>query len=364
MKKILFLLFIVFVMSAFADSNTTIDGISSTTITGQIMTKFDIELKRWSDTIVPLAKNIFYFLAVVDIALSAIDLLLKGSDAVGYIALLAKKTITFSFFMILFNHSELVDAIFKTFMEAGNNISIVRVSPDNILSLGVEILLKIIEKINFSISSIVIIMAGFTTLVCLGMLAAQLFLAYVKVWSMFALAPLVYSLGALTQTRQYATGPIMAIFKASIELMTIKAFIGFCYAFMDGWTDNVSSNFDYAITVAAMSVLILSVIMGLNSLIEGLFAGVNPATSMSGFSTASNAIKTVGAAAAGVGGAVAAGAYAYKLTGEQKAAGDTGASFMKNMASSYASSAFKNSATGNLRDQYNAAKNANKTKEQ
>ncbi|MDY0215039.1 MAG: P-type conjugative transfer protein TrbL [Bacilli bacterium] len=305
-----------------------------------LLSTFQSASNSWRAAVVPAAKYVFFSLVVIDFVLDFGFIALKdGLNFDAFFAPLMRKTLIVGFFLMLFQFSTWLASIPNSLAQIGNNAAGVAVSPDNILLYA----LKMVNTIWSGISvlaigdSLVLVFAGIVLLVAFGLMGAQLFVTYVKMYALLAISPLIFSLAGLGQTRQMAVNPIFAIIKVGMELMLIKMFLGLTITKIQSFAANVDTDNSSVMTMIVVSILMVSVVMMIPSMVEAVANGSLGSNSTAGLSTARSMMSgATGAAAGAIGGAIGMGAAvkaASALTKEQKAGGDSSASTFKNLRS-------------------------------
>lgn len=323
MKKILLLL--LFCAVAFADVNTT-------TPTSPLLSVFQSATASWRTSFVTYALYIFYVLTIVDLVINVGFSYIKGNDYGEIYYTLIRTTIVVGFFLALFQYSDWLSSIPSGFSQIADKTTKVAVDPDKIMDYAIFIVAKIWQGITITKpgDSLALAFAGIVLLIAFGLLSAQLFMAYVKNYTLLSLAPLAFSLGGLTQTRQMAFNPIFAIIKSGMELMLIKMFLALTITTMDSWANNIGDDNGSIMVMILTSVVMVSVVHMTHGMVESILSGSLAQSSTAGMGTAQavmGGIAAGGMAGVGIGAAVKA---ANALAKEQRAAGDGDASTWKN----------------------------------
>ncbi|MGD9971259.1 MAG: P-type conjugative transfer protein TrbL [Sulfuricurvum sp.] len=318
-------------------------GVDPTNQAHSLLSPFMSASAHWRETIVPYAMYVFWALTTIDFVLE-FGLIAAGGkvDWSDFIPLLIRKTLMIGFFLMLFQYSHWLASIPESFAQIGNTAAGVSVSPDNVLNNGIAIIEKIWEGISVLDigDSIMLALCGVVMLIAFGLMAAQLFMNYVKTYALLALAPLVFALAGLSQTRQIAVNPILAVIKAGMELLLLELYMGLAITKLTEYAANVDTDTNSVLAMAVTTVLIASVVHMVPGIVESLMSGTLGSNSTAGIGTfQSVAAGAVGGAigagkgAAGFGAAVKA---ASSLAKEQRAAGDSTASTFKNLKSAFA----------------------------
>lgn len=317
-----------------------------------LLSSFEAASLHWRSVIVPAAMVVFGLLLTADLVLEFGMIALSGKvDWSDFIPPLIKKTLMIGFFLMLFQHSDWLATIPASFSQLGDTASGQSVDPDNIIAAALKIVLSLVKGITVFhlVDSLALLFSAIIILIAFGLMAAHLIMTYIKTYVLIALAPLVFSLAGLSQTRQMAYNPIIALIKAGAELLLLKLFLGLSITMMHDFAVNVDNDDGSIFVMIIMSIVMASVVHMAAGIVEALFSGSVAQNSTSGLGTAAAvaggmAAGAMGAAkgAAGFGAAIKA---ASSLAKEQRASGDTTASTMKNLKSAFKDD-FKRSMSG------------------
>ncbi len=289
-----------------------------------LLASFEAASTHWRSVIVPAAMWVFGALITIDLVIEFGKIAMSGKvDFSDFIPPLIQKTLMIGFFMMLFQYSDWLATIPDSFSQLGDTASGETVDPDNIIAAALKIVLSLMEGLSVYhlIDSITLFFSAIIILIAFGLMAAHLIMAYIKSYVMLALAPLVFSLAGLTQTRQMAYNPIFANIKVGAEILLLKLFLGLSITMMHDFAAHVDNDNGSIFVMIIMSIVMASVVHMTSSIVEALFSGTVAQTSTAGLGTAAAvAGGAMGAAkgAAGMGSAVKA---AASLSSSQGATG-------------------------------------------
>lgn len=289
-----------------------------------LLASFEAASTHWRAVIVPSAKWVFGALLTIDFVLE-FGLLADGGkvDFSDLFPLLIRKTLMIGFFLMLFTHGDWLATIPASFSQLGDTASGVPVDPDNIIAAALQIVLSLVHGMSalHLADSIALFFSAIIILIAFGLMAAQLIMTIIKTYVFLALAPLVFSLAGLSQTRQMAYNPIFAIIKAGAELLLIKLFLGLSITMMHDFAVNVDNDDGSIFVMIIMSIVMASVVHMAGGIVEALFSGTVAQNSTAGLGTAAAvAAGAMGAAKSAAGGASAVKA-ASSLASSQGATG-------------------------------------------
>lgn len=343
MKTFLLILFVL-APAAFAAIDPNANQANS------LMATFQSASTSWRAAIVPAAKYVFYTLVIMDWVIEFGFMAIKGTDIGEIFAVLIRKTLVIGFFLMLFTHGDWLATIPNSLAQIGNNAAGMSVSPDNILLYALQIVDAIWDGISLTeiADSLILVFAGIVLLIAFGLMAAQLFMTYVKMYALLAVAPLIFSLAGLQNTRQMAYNPFFAIIKVGLELMFLKLFLGLTITKVQAFAASVETDNSSIMTMIAVSVLMVGVVHMIPGMVESVATGSLGANSTAGLGMAQAAAAGVGGAVGGAVGAGAAVKAASNLAKEQRAGGDTTASTFKNLRSAFANDVQRSMAGENI----------------
>lgn len=346
MKRLLIIFGVLFLTPAFLYG-----AVATTDNTATILATFQTASTSWRAAIVPAAKFVFWALLTIDFVLEFGFIAMSGKVDFGdFIPLLIRKTLLIGFFLMLFQYSHWLATIPASFSQLGNNAAGVAVDPDNVIDAALNIVGSLLHGVSIyhPADSLALVIAAFIILIAFGKTAAQMVMTYIKTYIFLAVAPLLFSLGGLAQTRQMAYNPIFAIIKAGAELMLIKLVLGLMITTMHNFATNVESDDGSIMVMIIVSIILASVVEMIPGMVEALFSGGVASNSTSGLGTLQNVAAGAAGAVAGAVGMGAAVKAASNLAKEQRAGGDSSASTFKNLKSAFSNDVQRSMAGENI----------------
>lgn len=304
-----------FATFAFADVNNQADS---------ILVPFISASHGWHDTFIPAARWLLMGLATMDFVLEFGYMAVAGQLEFGAIMVsLIRKVLTIGFFLMLFEHGDWLATIPSSFAQLGNTASGQSVSPDNVMNTGMQIVKLLWDHISLTDigGSILLIFSGAIMLIAFGLMAAQLFMTYVKTYAILAIAPLIFSLAGLSYTRSYAANPIIALIKTGLELLLLELFMGYAVTKLTEYAANVDILTDSIISMVGTSILLASVVHMIPGMVESVMSGSLGSNSTAGLGTAASVAGGMAAGAKSAAGGASAVKAAASLAGSQGATG-------------------------------------------
>lgn len=315
MKKIILLLLLpVLVFAAVSPDHQT----------QLLLQDFKDASSTWRDSFMDAARYVFWSLTVIDLVLSFGTLVFTSNlDFGSVMTTLIQKSLIIGFFLMLFQYSHWLVSIPRSFNQLANNASGVPVEVDSVFNYGIDIVADMWNGISIFApgDSLALVFAGIILIIAFSLMAAQLFMTTIKMYAILAVAPLVFSLGGLSQTRQMAYNPIFAIIKVGMELLFIKLFMGLTITKMHEFSTNVDTDNNSILIMIGMAILMVSVVQMVHGLVEAVLSGTLGTNSTSGFGTAANVAGGVASAAKSAAGGAVAIKAATSLASSQGATG-------------------------------------------
>lgn len=299
MTKILLFLLLPIVIFAEVSTNNQAQGLLSI---------FDAAQAAWIAAIIPVALRLFWSLVIIDWIWTFGMLVLKGTEFAELITTLIQKLLIIGIFLALFQFTSWIDSIPRSFSILADNANALAtpIEPDTILEQGFSIVEVVWDGIAFFDSvgdSIGLMFAGLIILFAFIIMTAIFFVVIVKIYLLIVGAYIVLALGGLGYTRTIGINPLIAIFKAGLELFFIKLLLGFSLNTINTMAANVGTDNNSIMAMIGVSILIAAMISMVSGLVDSLTNGYLGTNGSLGGNTKS---AMMGAGAGAVGGTMAA----------------------------------------------------------
>lgn len=311
-----------------------LDGIDPNNQVDSILTPIISATTSWREVLVPIAKWVFATLIVIDMVIYLTPKFIEngGIDLSYLVSFVVTRSLLIGFFIWLFQDKDVLASIPSSFVAIADKASDINVSPDSIMNNGMRIVQAVWAQLSVvhPADSLLIVIVGAILLIAFGLMSAQLLVVYAKIHIMLAISPLSFALAGLGYTRNIAFSPILAIFKAGMELMLLQLLTGLAVTHLANYAGQTDIDISSMTAMVVTAVLLCSVSMMTSGIVESVTAGTLAANSTSGFGTAQSVVSAgagmaVGAASMGMAAKAASG-----LASAQKTAGDTSASATRN----------------------------------
>ena len=239
---------------------------------------FDAAQAGWIAVIIPIALRLFWLLAIIDWVWTFGMLLLKGTEFSEIMTTIIQKILIIGIFLALFQFTTWMDTIPRTFsiMADSANALATPIEPDTILEQGFNIVSIVWGGTSWFSSpgdSMALVFAGLIILFAFILMTAQFFAVIVKIYLLTVGAYIVLALGGLGYTRTIGINPLIAIFKAGLELFFIKLLLGFSLNTINRMATNVGTDNNSIMAMIGVSILIAALVSMVSGLVDSLTNG-------------------------------------------------------------------------------------------
>ena len=243
-----------------------------------LLSIFEAAKAGWVANIVPAALWLFWVLVIIDWVWTFGMMAIKGTDLSEILATTIQKILIIGLFLVLFNFTTWLDTIPQSFSQLADNANALAtpIQPDTILEQGFIIVGAIWENISIFNSpgdSIGLMISGLVILLAFIIMTAMFFVVLVKIYLLTVGAYIVLALGGLGYTRNTGINPLIAIFKAGLELFFIKLLLGFSLNTINTMAANVGTDNNSIMAMIGVSLLIAALVSMVNGLVESLTYG-------------------------------------------------------------------------------------------
>jgi len=269
---------------------------------------FNTAQAAWIAAIIPVALRLFWLLVIIDWVWTFGMLVLKGTEFAELMTTLIQKLLIIGIFLALFQFTSWIDSIPKSFSILADNANALAtpIEPDTILEQGFSIVEVVWNGIAFFDSvgdSIGLMFAGLIILFAFILMTAIFFVVIIKIYLLTVGAYIVLALGGLGYTRTIGINPLIAIFKAGLELFFIKLLLGFSLNTINTMAANVGTDNNSIMAMIGVSILIAALVSMVSGLVDSLTNGY---LGTNGSLAGNTKSAMMGAGAGAVGGASAA----------------------------------------------------------
>ena len=299
MKKLLLLLLLPIIVYSEVSTDNQAQGLLSV---------FDAAQGAWIAAIIPVALRLFWLLVIIDWVWTFGMLVLKGTEFAELVTTLIQKLLIIGIFLALFQFTSWIDTIPRSFSILADNANALAtpIEPDTILEQGFNIVNIIWGGTSWFSSpgdSMALVLAGIIILFAFIIMTAIFFVVIVKIYLLIVGAYIVLALGGLGYTRTIGINPLIAVFKAGLELFFIKLLLGFSLNTINTMAANVGTDNNSIMAMIGVSILIAALVSMVSGLVDSLTNGY---LGTNGSLAGNTKSAMIGAGAGAVGGTMAA----------------------------------------------------------
>jgi len=273
-----------------------------------LLSVFDAAQAAWIAAIIPVALRLFWLLVIIDWVWTFGMLVLKGTEFAELMTTLIQKLLIIGIFLALFQFTSWIDSIPRSFSILADNANALAtpIEPDTILEQGFNIVNIVWGGTSWFSSpgdSIALVLAGLIILFAFIIMTAIFFVVIVKIYLLTVGAYIVLALGGLGYTRTIGINPLIAVFKAGLELFFIKLLLGFSLSTINNMAANVGTDNNSIMAMIGVSILIAALVSMVSGLVDSLANGY---LGTNGSLAGNTKSAMMGAGAGAVGGTMAA----------------------------------------------------------
>ncbi len=245
--------------------------------------------RQWEATLGGFALRLFWLLAAIEFAWTAIRLALRNADLSEWLGELVNQIFFLGLFLaLLTNASSWTSAIVESFRAAGaaalraNGVA-AGLAPSDIFDTGVNIAAKMLEALSVTapVQSLFVVLAALIILFCFALIAAAIILALVESFIVLSGGVLLMGFGGSRWTKDFALKTLIYAVSVGAKLFVLQLIAGLGAQIIGSWASlpeghsvlapvNATSN----ILVIVGSTLVLSVLVKtVPEMIQGLING-------------------------------------------------------------------------------------------
>jgi len=295
------------------------DGNIINTITDQ----YANNMKSWHGPLMGYAQRIFWFLALIDVALSVGKLILKKADFSDWAEELMKHFLVIgAFYAFLIHSADWASAIIQSFRIAGNTASsaaggVQGLQPSDLFKDGVNIFTTLLKSFTFTfdinrwVEALALVFGGFVVLLSMCLIAALEIVALLESYIFMYAGVIFLGFGGSQITSDIAKRYFMGILSVGAKLFTIQLIIGLGLQTLHQWADMVvASNGVLDMQIIAQIVGGSVIMLCLAKMVPEFAQGMVSGSSLSNI----HSIVSSAAAVGSIGSAVAFGGAAAVAT--------------------------------------------------
>jgi type IV secretion system protein TrbL len=332
------------------------DGSILTVLQSQITTA----AKGWENSVLDAARSLFWILATIEIGIAAVWLALQAASLDSWFAELVRRIMFVGFFAFVLMQGPsfakaVVDSLFQ--IGAGGGTA----SPADVFNAGLAVATKMSQKVQFGLFednalAICAAIAMMVTVIAFSLVAAIFVSVMVEMYLGLLAGMIMLGLGGSSFTKDFAIRYLVYAFSVGMKLMALVMISRIGSEVLIGLANepDVGNDFQTALAIAGISVVVFLIAMYVPNIIQGVVQGasvtggmetIRHGSQMASFAAGAAFLATgaarVGAAAEqsalsaehsppsaalrGIGAALGAGAGAVGSAAKEKAIGSPGA---------------------------------------
>ncbi|EID1003387.1 P-type conjugative transfer protein TrbL [Campylobacter coli] len=257
-------------------------------------------LESWIPLIKTACLWVFWTLVVIDLVWTFGLKALSGFEFGDFLATLIKKIMYIGIFLFLFNTDQWLQILFNSFSQLATGVSNgIKITPSNIVTSGVEILLSIWEAAGLNLAkTLFLLICGLIILIGFLLMAIDLLIVYLKFFLMNVIVFFALALGGLNHFKQIGLNPIMTAIKIGIELLMIQGLMALAINITNSAFKEIAQNLtiDLTLQILVIALIFCMITKMVPGIIEAVFNG--SIGESAGASAGFRAVATMAAGAA------------------------------------------------------------------
>ncbi|MEQ4392002.1 P-type conjugative transfer protein TrbL [Campylobacter coli] len=257
-------------------------------------------LESWIPLIKTACLWVFWTLVVIDLVWTFGLKALSGFEFGDFLATLIKKIMYIGIFLFLFNTDQWLQILFNSFSQLATGVSNgIKITPSNIVTSGVEILLSIWEAAGLNLAkTLFLLICGLIILIGFLLMAIDLLIVYLKFFLMNVIVFFALALGGLSHFKQIGLNPIMTAIKIGIELLMIQGLMALAINITNSAFKEIAQNLtiDLTLQILVVALIFCMITKMVPGIIEAVFNG--SIGESAGASAGFRAVATMAAGAA------------------------------------------------------------------
>lgn len=257
-------------------------------------------LESWIPLIKTACLWVFWTLVAIDLIWTFGLKALSGFEFGEFLTTLIKKIIYIGIFLFLFNTDQWLQILFNSFSQLATGVSNgIKITPSNIVTSGVEILLSIWEAAGLNLAkTLFLLICGLIILIGFLLMAIDLLIVYLKFFLMNVIVFFALALGGLNHFKQIGLNPIMTAIKIGIELLMIQGLMALAINITNSAFKEIAQNLtiDLTLQILVVALIFCMITKMVPGIIEAVFNG--SIGESAGASAGFRAVATMAAGAA------------------------------------------------------------------
>ena len=338
--------------NAFADVPTTgaLDSIKNI---------FRDNAANWSVVLQNYAERIFWILAAIDFAWTAISLALSQGQISDFVAITIREILKIGFFLALLqNGLTWGRTIINSMVQAGGAANgaaggAANISPSDVFDTGYQLCIKIFDTVSVMspIDSLGLVIGGLVIMACFALISAMMLLIYVQGYVVLNAGVILLGFGGSSFTKDISIKYFQGALSTGAKLFIMILLVGLGQNILTSWMVEVNITMRQICLFMGASLVLLALVKVVPDMVGDMINGFSWSAGeplARSASSAGNAAISAGAGAiAGAAGGIMAVSQAAKLHKAQVSSGSSSSSWIGGVAKNLASAA-KDDVAGRL----------------
>lgn len=206
----------------------------------QIASQFQTQTAGWQASLLQIATDLFWILAVIDLAAALILLVMNGERDLGSVIATIIHWIfpVFLFWWSLQNGSTYAGDIVNSLRQAGTAIGGVAITPSTVFWAGLNIVTTIVNNHHGflgAIADIPVILLAIPIIISFALAAVWMLMALVESYFKIGLAALFMSFGGMRWTRDIAVSLLRSCLAVGFKLLAMEAITNLGVGIVKQW---------------------------------------------------------------------------------------------------------------------------------
>lgn len=248
MRKIValvaFLLAFIIPGEVFAQAACSVTSPDLSNALNQIDALFQRCTKAWEATLGAYALRLFWLLAAIEFAWSALRLALRDADFSEWLAELVNQIFFLGIFLALLTYAtEWTGAIVESFSRAADGVQRANGfsdgSPSSILNIGIRLGANIWHSLSFFsafVQSVAVGLCGIAIVIVFALIAAAIVLAQVESYIVLSAGVLLLGFGGSRWTKEFALKTVVYAVSVGAKLFLLKLIAGLGAQIIGAWS--------------------------------------------------------------------------------------------------------------------------------
>lgn len=305
----------------------------------------------WSGALQNYSTSLFWILATIDFAWTAILLNLSEGDFSSFVGTVAREIIKIGFFYaLLTNGLTWAKAIMNSMVQAGGAANGAaggagNISPSDVFDTGYQLCIRIFDTISLMspVDSLGLIIGGLVIMASFALIAAMMLLVYVQGYVVINAGVILLGFGGTSFTNDISIKYFQGSLSTGAKLFVMILLVGLGQNILNSWIGTVNITMRQICLFMGSSLVLLALVKVIPDMVGDMINGFSWGTGESLIRTASSArsaATTVGSmAVAATAGGVMAVSQASKLHSAQVASGQSNSSWIGGVTKNLASAA-------------------------